>query len=234
MKKNDLLQLKNVSAGYKNLPVLKNVDLRIAKGEIVALLGPNGSGKSTILKTIFGLVPNISGNILWKGKKIAPSPEKAALLKISFVPQDKNFFSSLSVKENIEIGMTDKNQNGNYKFYNTIELFKNLEKIMEKNQVSGGQRQMVALARGIINEPELLLLDEPTAGLSPKILKEIFKKIKEIAQERNTAILIVEHNIKSALGIADRAYIMHNGSILEKREIQDFQDLGFEKIFLKQ
>jgi branched-chain amino acid transport system ATP-binding protein len=237
MEKETLLQLHNVSVHYNGIRALDNVDILLNEGEIVALMGPNGAGKSTVLKTIFGLVPLNSGKVLWYGKEIKLASYEIAQKGISFVPQGRRVFDHLTIEENLEIGgfnIRDKN-----------ELKKRIAEVMETFSVlkekrkakaatlSGGQQQMLALARGLITKPKLLLLDEPSLGLSPKIVKEVFMKIKEINEKHKTTILIVEHNIKSLLSIASRGYVLDKGKVVVEDASQKLFESGvLEKVFM--
>lgn len=213
-----LLQLNNIFVSYDGVKALDDVSIKIVEGEIVAFMGANGAGKSTLLKTIFCMAPIKSGEILLKGHRVNLMPHELVKIGISFVPQGKRVFKNLTVKENIEIaGNFFKNQDLlSARLHSVLEVFPALRnKLNHKaNQLSGGQQQMVALARGLITKPKILLLDEPSLGLSPKIVKEIFKKIKEINLKENTTIIIVEHNLKSLLEIVDRAYLFDKGRII--------------------
>lgn len=235
MNKEILLQLKNIHVHYGGVKALDGAGIMLDEGEIVALMGPNGAGKSTILKAIFGLAPVASGEILWHEKKIDPIPYEMVDRSVSFVPQGRRVLKSLTVKENLEIGAysvrADEVQE---RLQDVLAIFPMLkEKINEKSgHLSGGQQQMLAIARGLMIDPKVLLLDEPTLGLSPKIVKEVFEKIKEINQKHKTAILIVEHNIKSVLDIVDRAYILDKGKIIAADTAKNIiQSDILEKIF---
>ncbi len=217
MKQEFLLEIKDIHVHYGGVKALDGVGIMLDEGEIVALMGPNGAGKSTILKTIFGLAPIYSGKVLWHEKEINPIPYEMVDRSVSFVPQGRRVFKSLTVKENLEIGAYSvRKDEVKEKLEDVLDIFPMLkEKINEKSgHLSGGQQQMLAIARGLMIDPKVLLLDEPTLGLSPKIVKEVFEKIKEINQRHKTAILIVEHNIKSVLDIVDRAYILDKGKIV--------------------
>ncbi len=216
--KETLLQLKDISVHYGGVKALDGASVAIDEGEIVAVMGPNGAGKSTILKAVFGIAPIDSGKVFWHEKQIDPIPHHMVRLGISFVPQGRRVFPSLSVRENIELGgfvLHDK-RGADIKFEEVMELFPILKSRLKQSSgtLSGGQQQMVALARGLMSDPKVLLLDEPTLGLAPKIVKEIFEKIKEINERHNTAIMIVEHNIKSLLSVVDRAYILDKGRVV--------------------
>jgi len=223
-----LLQLKNIKVNYGGVKALAGVDIEIDEGEIIALIGPNGAGKSTVLKAIFGLTNFQSGQVYWRGKKISPVSYQMVKRGASFVPQGRRVFSDLTIKENLEMGgfavgdkIIIKQRIGSI-----LELFPDLKKKLKKKArtLSGGQQQMLALARGLMTDPKVLLLDEPSLGLSPKIVKEVFAKIKEINLQRKTAVVIVEHNIKSLFEIAQRVYLLDKGEIVEKGSPQKFSD----------
>ncbi len=212
-----LLQLNNISVHYSGVKAVDNVSARLDEGEIVALMGPNGAGKSTILKSIFGLAPINTGEIFWLGEKMVTQTHKIAALGIAFIPQGRRVFRHLTVEENLEMG--------GFMFHNKGILKKKIEETMDifpvlrekrkakSGSLSGGQQQMLAIARGLVTGPKVLLLDEPSLGLSPKMVKEVFHKIVEINERQNTTIMVVEHNIKSVLDIADRAYVLDKGRI---------------------
>lgn len=236
MNTNILLQLNNIHVHYRGVKALDGISIKIDEGEIVALMGPNGAGKSTVLKTIFGLAPIESGGVMLNGNKINLKPHELVELGISFVPQGRRVFKHLSVLENIEIGGHAIKSKTVLKerVKEVLDIFPALkEKLNQKSgQLSGGQQQMVALARGLITDPKLLLLDEPSLGLAPKIVKEVFAKIKEINEKRNTAIIVVEHNLKSLLDITDRAYVLDKGKAVSEGEGKAFlQNDTLEKVF---
>ena len=237
MTKEILLKLENIKVHYGGVHALDGASVQIDEGEIVALMGPNGAGKSTILKAVFGLAPILSGDIFWHEKKIKPVSYKIARMGISFVPQGRQLFHSLTVKENLEMGgviVKDKTELKR-RIEEILEIFPELKKKMkEKSEtLSGGQQQMLALARGIITDPKVLLLDEPTLGLSPKLVKEVFAKIKEINERHKTAIFVVEHNIKSLLEITSRAYVLDKGKIVAHGNSGEISKSDIlEKVFL--
>jgi branched-chain amino acid transport system ATP-binding protein len=237
MEKETLLQLHNVSVHYGGVRALDGVDVSINEGEIVALMGPNGAGKSTTLKTIFGLAPIHSGKVLWHEKEIKPVSHEVAQKGISFVPQGRRVFSHLTIEENLEIGgfiVSDKKELKR-RIAEVMETFPVLKQKLKAKAgtLSGGQQQMLALARGLMTEPKVLLLDEPSLGLAPKIVKEVFAKIREINEKHKTAILVVEHNIKSLLDIASRGYVLDKGKIVAKDASQKLLESGIlEKVFV--
>jgi branched-chain amino acid transport system ATP-binding protein len=212
-----LLALKNISAGYGIQHILSNIDVTIDEGEIIAILGPNGSGKTTVLKSMFGLTTVFNGNVEFLGNTIHPIAHDLVQMGVAFVPQGRQVFTHLTVEENLEIGgyFLNNDREVSRRIKEIYALFPMLhQKRKEKSSsLSGGQQQILAIARGLMVEPKLLLLDEPTLGLSPKIVKEIFALIKKINTERKMAIVIVEHNLKSLLPIADRVYVVDHGKI---------------------
>ncbi len=232
-----LLKAENIHVHYGGVKALDGASVSIDEGEIVALMGPNGAGKSTLLKAIFGLAPIQSGTILWREREVAPLSYEMVARGVSFVPQGRRVFQHLSVKENLEVGgyvLVNKKELPE-RIANVLDIFPPLkEKLTEASgSLSGGQQQMLALARGLIIDPKILLLDEPSLGLSPKFVKEVFEKIQEINEKRKTAIVIVEHNIKSILGIVTRAYILDKGKIAREGEPKELIESGIlEKVFL--
>lgn len=237
MEKETLLQLNNVSVHYGGVRALDGVDVLLDEGEIVALMGPNGAGKSTILKTIFGLAPIHSGKVLWHEKEIKPVSHEVVQRGISFVPQGRRVFSHLTIEENLEVGgfiVSDKKELKR-RIAEVMETFPVLKqrRKTKAGTLSGGQQQMLALARGLMTEPKVLLLDEPSLGLAPKIVKEVFAKIKEINEKHKTAILVVEHNIKSLFDIASHGYVLDKGKVVAKDASQKLLESGIlEKVFM--
>jgi len=210
-----MLQITNLKAGYNQMEVLKGLDFEVGKKEIVAVIGPNGSGKSTLLKSIFNLCEIYGGSIKFDGSELVGLPTyKLISLGISYVPQGRQIFSNLTVRENLEVlSFSQKNIPAKQidKVYNFFPFLKNKENVLAQN-LSGGQQQMLALARILIIKPKLLLLDEPSLGLSPKTTKEGFEKIKEI-NSSGIAVIIVEQNAKLAVEIANRTYVLEDGQI---------------------
>lgn len=225
-----MLLARDVSSGYNRLKIVDKVSLRVEDREIVVILGPNGSGKSTLLKTIFGLLPLMEGSITFLGRVLdTPKPHQLVKLGMAYVPQVDNIFPSLSVMENLEMGayLRSDPEEG---ISRAFALFPELEDKASLTAInlSGGERQMLALARALMLEPKLLLLDEPSAGLAPTLVTRIMEKIKEI-RESGVAVLLVEQNVKSALKIADRGYILAGGrKVFEgsAEEIMSHKDIG--------
>lgn len=237
MHQEPLLQLKNISVHYGGVHALDGVDVDIHEGELIALMGPNGAGKSTVLKAIFGITPLHDGHIIWRGEKVIPVSHKMARKGIAFVPQGRRVFQSLTVEDNLDIGgilVKDKEERHARK-HEVMELFPVLKRKrnMKSGTLSGGEQQMVALARGLMIDPKVLLLDEPSLGLAPKIVKEVFEKIKEINEVKHTAIVVVEHNIKSILDIAHTAYVLDKGKVIIGGDAKKIaQSDILEKVFL--
>ena len=205
---NPILTLTDIEAGYKDLQVLHGISLTVKKGEVVALLGQNGAGKSTILKVIIGLVKHTRGHVKLHGTT-------------AYVPQGKRIFPSLTVKENVLLTSSEKEIPSFL-----LELFPILTHKAHKRarELSGGEQQMVALARGLIHKPDLLLLDEPSLGLSPKFVKEVFAIIDEIRHEFGISIIVIEHNLTSLLKIANRGYVLEKGEVVRELTTDDLHN----------
>ena len=211
------LELADVSVHYGAVVALDGVSLGVSEGEVVAVMGPNGAGKSTVLKAIMGLAPVVGGGVYWQGSPLAVATHEIVKEGISFVPQGRRVFTHLTIEENLEMGclyLEDRAEKAG-RLESVMELFPILyEKRGDMaSQMSGGQQQMLALGRGLMAAPEVLLLDEPTLGLAPIIVSEVFGKVAEISDRLNTTILVVEHNIKGVLDIVDRAYVLDKGRV---------------------
>ena len=203
-----------MTAGYGNGPdIISSCRIKVNKGEIVAILGPNGAGKSTAMKAMLGLLNLKSGNIKINGTDISKlSPQERVKSGISFVPQTKNVFSELTVRENLEVGAFLREDNINDVIEEIYDLFPILREKSSQvvGQLSGGQRQQVALGRALMIKPSVLMLDEPTAGVSPIVMDELFQHILRV-KETNVGIIMVEQNAKQALSISDRGYVLVTG-----------------------
>lgn len=233
-----MLKISKLNAGYGDFQVLHGVSLEVSQGQVAVLMGPNGAGKSTLLKAIFNLVPVTAGQITFGDLSLCNLPTHSLLERgVAYVPQGKINFGTLSVYENLLMGA--------YHIEDKKVVQENLEKttrefpVLQKRRteyafrLSGGQQQMLALARAMITVPKLLLLDEPSLGLAPKLVKEIFKKIRHLNQSFGTTMLIVEHNIKSVLDIADYGFIMAQGRILAHDSVERLRKgKSLEQVFV--
>lgn len=211
---NKILEVQDAWAGYiKGLDILQGINFHIAPGELVAVIGPNGAGKSTLAKTIFGLLSPNKGKIIFKGKNIAGlKSDKIVKLGMGYVPQITNVFASLSVDENLEMGAfirTGSLKTLKNKIYTMFPKLASRRR-QKAGTLSGGERQMLAMGKALMLEPDLLLLDEPSAALSPILVNSVFEQVKAINQT-GTAIVLVEQNAKKALAMADRGYVLESG-----------------------
>ncbi len=208
-----LVELENVEAGYGGAPILKGISMEIDASDIGVIVGPNGAGKSTALKSIFGLLKVSSGAVIFNGENITNSlPDRLVPRGLSFVPQEYNVFTSMSVQENLEMGAFIRRDDFSDTLVSVYDMFPPLKE--KRNQpageLSGGQRQMVAMGRALMSQPRLLLLDEPSAGLSPRYMREIFEQIIKI-NDSGVGILMVEQNARQALEFASRGFVLANG-----------------------
>lgn len=214
-----LLELKKVNAFYGNIQALKQVSLKVEKGEMVSLIGANGAGKTTTLMSICGLIKDRSGSILIDGKDISNIPAHELInFGISQVPEGRRIFPDLTVLENLNMGAFVRRDKLAIK-QDLDEVFNLFPRLAERRHqmggtLSGGEQQMLAISRSLMSRPEILLLDEPSLGLAPLIVQHIFDIIQKINIERGTTILLVEQNANMALKIANRAYVIQNGSIM--------------------
>jgi len=208
-----ILEAEGITAGYSKVDILHDVKIQVKSNQIVSIIGPNGAGKSTLLKTIFGILKPRKGSIKIKGNDITGmKPDKIARRGISYVPQVDNVFPSMTIQENLDMGAFLRKDDYSRRVEKIYELFPVLgeRRNQKAGQLSGGQRQMVAMGRALMLKLELLLLDEPSAGLAPLLVDEIFKKIKEI-NATGVAIMIVEQNARKALEMADHGYVLAMG-----------------------
>jgi neutral amino acid transport system ATP-binding protein len=210
----NLLEVKEVYAGYiKDLNILQGINFKIAQGELITVIGPNGAGKSTLAKTIFGLLTPNRGEITFRNEKISGlKPNEIVSKGMCYVPQIKNVFATLSVEENLEMGafvIKNSPKNLKDKIYTIFPVLAKRSK-QKAGTLSGGERQMLAMGRALMLDPELLILDEPSAALSPILVSNVFEQIKAINQT-GKAIILVEQNAKKALAMADRGYVLESG-----------------------
>ncbi|WP_435194060.1 ABC transporter ATP-binding protein [Natronomonas sp. EA1] len=215
-----MLQVSDLDAGYGDLQILSGVDMNVESGEYVTIVGPNGAGKSTVMKSIFGLTNFMGGAIEFNDESIAGlAPDEIIHYGLGYVPQNENVFGSLTVRENLEMGAYILDEVPQERLDDIFERFPILEERQDQKAgtMSGGQRQMLAMGRALMLDPDLLMLDEPSAGLAPDLVADMFDRIDRI-NEAGTAVLMVEQNAKEALRRCDRGYVLVNG---ENRYMDD-------------
>jgi len=221
-----MLKISNVETFYGKIQALRGVDLDVNDGEIVSLIGSNGAGKSTLLMTISGVNKAKRGNIVFNGENIEnKQPHKIVDMGICQVPEGRRIFSRLTVEENLRLG-AHANEKGKYfekDIKEVYDLFPVLSdrKAQRGGTLSGGEQQMLAIGRALMSKPKVLLLDEPSLGIAPKLVNQIFVSIKNINKEKNVTIFLVEQNAKKALELADRAYVLVNGKVTIKGSGQE-------------
>ena len=212
-----MLKVENINVYYGAIHALKGISVEVKEGEIVTLIGANGAGKSTILRTISGLLRTKTGNVLFEGNSVAAmAPEEIVKKGISQVPEGRRIFANMSVEENLELGAYIRSDKPGIR-KDIDKVFERFPRLGERRKqiagtLSGGEQQMLAIGRGLMSQPRLLLLDEPSMGLAPLLVKEIFSIIKEI-NASGTTILLVEQNANMALSIAHQAYVLETGRI---------------------
>ena len=209
-----LIEIKGVVAGYvPGVNILDGVDMVLAPGELVGIIGPNGAGKSTMLKALFGLIDVREGEVTYKGEDISEQPAHALVERgIGYVPQNNNVFPSLTVEENLEMGVYLRPKKTKERMSYVLDMFPRLaERVRQRaGSLSGGERQMLAMGRALMMEPEVLLLDEPSAGLSPALQDEAFIRTKQI-NRTGVGVIMVEQNARRCLQICDRGYVLDQG-----------------------
>ncbi len=211
-----LLSVQALSSGYGKVPILEQVSLHIDAGEVVAVIGPNGAGKSTLLKTICGLLKPWSGSVVFAGQNLAGSPPHAvARCGLSYVPEGGRLFPNMTVRENLMMGAYAKREN--LKSGVLEELFGIFPILAKRSRqyartLSGGEKQMLAIARGLVSRPKLLMLDEPSLGIAPKLVDEIYERLHAL-KSKGLTVLLVEQNTTYALELAERGYVLENGRV---------------------
>ncbi len=223
----ELLQVRELDVSYKKLKVLFQISMEIHPGEVVVVVGRNGAGKTTLFKTITGFVRKETGSILFKGNEMGGlKPFEIARTGIKYIPQDKMVFADLKVRENLELGSY---ASGEYVWDGVLQYFPKLKALMDRKagHLSGGERQMLLIARALLGNPELVLMDEPTEGLAPHVVTDLAYSFKEISKK--TTLGIIEQNLPLAGEIANRVYCMKEGKIInETRDQTDIRNLVFE------
>lgn len=230
------IEFDNVVAGYKDFMILNNLSFKVAKGSITLLLGPNGAGKSTVLKTLFGLLKPRQGRILLNGEDISGFTQKALLAKgIAFVPQGRNLFGQLTVFQNLELGgITLGTRTTHERIPEVLELFPRVKERLhsQASALSGGEQKQLEVGRALLLRPKVLLIDEPSIGLSPMVVQDVFKLLRRLA-EQGTTVLMVEQNVKSALKVADDAIALESGQLVLHKKASDLlADPNIERLFL--
>ena len=208
-----LLDVREIICGYENTIIVDGCNFSVKKGDIACIVGPNGAGKSTAMKAIFGLIPIKSGKVIFNNEDITSlNPQERVIKGMSFVPQNNNIFQEMSVEENLEMGAFIHQSSMKENLKNVYNLFPilNEKKSQVAGELSGGQRQQLAVGRALMTNPVLLMLDEPSAGVSPIVMKDLFTKLKAISK-KGTSILVVEQNAKQALEISNLGFVLQNG-----------------------
>ena len=208
-----LLDVREIICGYENTIIVDGCNFSVKKGNIACIVGPNGAGKSTAMKAIFGLIPIKSGQVIFNNEDITSlNPQERVIKGMSFVPQNNNIFQEMSVEENLEMGAFIHQSSMKENLKNVYNLFPilNEKKSQVAGELSGGQRQQLAVGRALMTNPVLLMLDEPSAGVSPIVMKDLFTKLKAISK-MGTSILVVEQNAKQALEISNLGFVLQNG-----------------------
>ncbi|MGP1487748.1 MAG: ABC transporter ATP-binding protein [Peptoanaerobacter stomatis] len=217
-----LLEIKDLNVYYGNIHAIKDISLIVEKGEIVSLIGANGAGKTTTLQTISGIIRAKSGQIIYHDKDITKMKAHIILKEgIAQVPEGRRIFSHLTVYDNLMLGSYSIKDSMESKKREIAQIYERFPRLEERQKqlagtLSGGEQQMLAIGRAIMSRPEILILDEPSMGLAPLLVKEIFEIIKDLNKNNNTTILLVEQNAKMALSIADRAYVLETGKIIKE------------------
>jgi branched-chain amino acid transport system ATP-binding protein len=212
-----VLRLQGLEAGYDGVPVVRGLDLEVSSGEVVALLGPNGAGKTTTLRTISGLLPTIGGHLEVLGEPTdSRRPHRVARRGVAHVAEDRSLFPGLTVKENLRLAPGLKRRDRPAAYARAIDVFPALGPLLDRRAglLSGGEQQMLAVARAIVTEPRLLLVDEMSLGLAPVIVEEMLPVVRRVADELDAAVIVVEQHIHLALELADRAVVLAHGRVV--------------------
>lgn len=230
------IEFDNVVAGYKDFMILNNLSFTVAKGSITLLLGPNGAGKSTVLKTLFGLLKPRQGRVLVNGEDVSGFTQKALLAKgIAFVPQGRNLFGQLTVFQNLELGgITLGTKITHERIPEVLDLFPRVKERLhsQASALSGGEQKQLEVGRALLLRPKVLLIDEPSIGLSPIVVQDVFKLLRKLAAQ-GTTVLMVEQNVKSALKMANDAIALESGQlVLHKKASELLADPNIERLFL--
>jgi ABC-type branched-subunit amino acid transport system ATPase component len=223
-----VLETRSVESGYGELVAIRNVSIHVSKGEIVSVIGPNGAGKTTLIKTIVGLLKPMSGEVYYEGRKISgEGPRQTARAGIGYVPQGSSLFPQMTVKENIEAGAYVINDSRVVaeRLQTVLNLFPRLQERIDYKgfSLSGGERQMLLLGRALMLDPKLILLDEPSTGLDPKMQTTLYRTISELNSAGKT-ILLVEQNVRKALDLSDRCYVLEAGKVVEEGQSSELKN----------
>jgi len=233
-----MIRFENVTAGYGEFMILNDLSFEAARAKITLLLGPNGAGKSTVLKTLFGLLKVKQGSIHLDGKNITGATAKELLTQhgVAFVPQGRNLFGQLSVIENLELGgITLGMKTCHERIPEVLELFPRVKERLHSaaSSLSGGEQKQLEVGRALLLRPKVLLIDEPSIGLSPLVVADVFRLLRQLADEKGTTVLMVEQNVKSALKMADDAIALESGRlVLHKAADELLADPNIERLFL--
>ncbi len=222
-----MLELDGIRAGYDSTPILRNVDVTVDEGEIVGVMGKNGVGKSTLVKTIVGLVEPDEGTVRFDGRDVTDDPpHERARQGMGYIPQGREIFPDLTVEQNLRMGESINEDSSDLLYEDVFDYFPILDERRDQDggTMSGGQQQMLAIARALVANPELLLLDEPSEGIQPSIVAQISEDMRAINEDLGTTILFVEQNLSVIRDMADRCYAMERGTIVDELGATDLDD----------